>query len=640
MLEEQLKKYFGHDCFRPLQREVIESVMAGDSSLAVFPTGAGKSLTYQLPALLLPGTSIVVSPLISLIKDQVESLKRSPLPNDQARSKHASKIGFLDSTLSATQRQSTLDSLSAGDYQIFFTSPESLANPELMQRLGQIDIALAVIDEAHCITSWGHSFRPAYLYLPKLLRKLKPHATLALTATATRKTSSEIRKLFKIKKQHHFESDIARPNLSFKVLPCTATERPQALIKSLQGSNSLPAVVYVTRQEDSEEIAHFLSQNGYETRAFHAGMSPKARAIVQQAFMGDQLEVIVATIAFGMGVDKANIRSVIHYHLPKSPEGWMQESGRAGRDGQASCCTVLACGDDLITLGNFIHASEISESSLQQFLQQLFAQGTNCTLSPHQARVQFDIAPSTFAVIMAKLEVAGTLGFQSTSWRYVRAWPIAGQKLQIQDQPKKLQAALTSIFEAGDRVDTHALSENLGFRNAALWSLLHELDAAREIKLITSGWHWHYKIKKNPEQFIPSFCLQQSEHTQLELAKLEEVTRIATSRSCIPRQLAKFFGHNNQANCGHCSSCLKEKRPRTLPQSTLIEPSEEELELIHDLLEQKAHRIHSASQLTRFLCGIHSSRNRHYYLHQHPSFGLLRRLPYQDVNHYAIAIMG
>ncbi|WP_169334323.1 RecQ family ATP-dependent DNA helicase [Rubritalea marina] len=631
MIDEPLKHYFGHDSFRPLQREVIESVLQGTPSLAIFPTGAGKSLTYQLPAQLLPGTTLVIAPLISLIADQVESLRAldTPIP-----------VGHLDSTLSPQERAETLELLRQGAFKIFYTSPESLANPALLSILKQLQISLAVVDEAHCISSWGQSFRPSYLYLPKLLRQLKPHATLALTATATRKTASEIRRHFKIKQKAQFNSPIHRPNLSFTIHPVSSDQRNAKLLDTLRGPHTLPAIVYVTRQEDTEQLSHFLTEHGFESRAFHAGMSNGSRKQVQAAFMDDLVEVIVCTIAFGMGVDKSNIRSVIHYHLPKSPEGWMQESGRAGRDGAPSQCTLLACGDDLITLKNFIHGAEIPPRSLTQLLEQLFSQGSECTLSPHQTRVQFDISPSTFSVIMAKLECSGAIRFTRSSWRYARAWPIAGQQFQLEHQAKSIQVALATLIEASDRVDTHALCEKLKLSHTLLWKHLHELADADEIKLIPSGWFWHYSIKKKPLNFIAKFTQEQSEWIQSEFAKLDEVVRIATSRACIARNLAKYFSHHDVPPCGHCSSCKKDKRPKTLPSATPDTPSETELREIQELLKEKAHRIHSTEQLTRFLCGIHSSRNRQYYLHHHKHFGLLARLPYTEVHAYAKVAIG
>ena len=456
-LTNALQKHFKHTSFRPLQREIIESVLSGAPTLAVLPTGGGKSLTYQLPALLLDGVTVVISPLISLIQDQTQELLRKGIA-----------VGWIDSTLTSEARFHQLRELRHGDIKIFYTSPESLANPELNNILKSLDISLVAIDEAHCISDWGHSFRPSYLYLPKLVRALKPNAVLALTATATRKTASEIRKLFRIKTANQFNASHKRANLQFKVHPCQASEKDAAMTSALEAPDRLPAIVYAMRQEQCEQIAHTLSRHGFKARSYHAGLNTKARAQIQNAFLNNEIEIVVATIAFGMGVDKPNIRSVIHYHLPKSPEGWMQESGRAGRDGKDSLCLLLACGDDLIPLENFIHAKEVRPAPLEKLLDSLYSQGAKAQISPYQSRVLHDINVSTFEVLLARLEVAGHIKFISSSWRHIWSWKVAGKRLDLTSYPQKLRLALQHIFSLGERYDTFDVEGEFGVKPATL----------------------------------------------------------------------------------------------------------------------------------------------------------------------------
>ncbi|MFC5051033.1 RecQ family ATP-dependent DNA helicase [Rubritalea spongiae] len=628
-LDSALATHFGHSHFRPLQREIVDSVLQGNPALAILPTGGGKSLTYQLPALLLDGLSIVISPLLSLIEDQTQELQKKGIPVER-----------YDSTQSYDQKQNALKRIESGSVKLFYTSPESLVSPELLKRLKSQNIALVAIDEAHCISEWGHSFRPSYLFLPKIIRSLKPHSILALTATATKKTASDIRKLFRIKTAEQFQSSHFRENLHFKITPVSAETRNNALLESLQTKGRLPAIVYAMRQEDCERIASLLSDHGFNTRSYHAGLTNKSRVSIQDAFLQDKIDIVVATIAFGMGVDKPNIRSVIHYHLPKSPEGWMQESGRAGRDGASSLCQLLACGDDLVPLENFIYAKEIKPATLQRFLSSLSSQGNSVQISPYQTRIQYDFLVSTLDVLLAKLEVRGHLKFTGSEWRYIRAWPVAGKQVDLTTYPLKIQHALESIFSLGNRYDTFETESEFGIKPNKLWTILHELRDTGDIVYKPSGWLWNYKLLKPiNEDLTKVLILDLSSQFKNGLHKVHAVEQIATSRQCIPSHLAKWFGEKLPQSCGHCSSCIKEKRPRKLPISNESILSDEQLERIKALLSQSNKRFQNEQQLTRFLCGIPSPYIRHYFLHQKKEFGMLSYLPYADVNAYAKAMV-
>ena len=630
-LAHTLSRHFGHTSFRPFQREIIESVLTGTPTLAILPTGGGKSLTYQLPALLLEGVTLVISPLISLIQDQTQELVRKGLP-----------VGRFDSTLSTQQRSQQLSSLRSGEFKLFYTSPESLANPALAVILRQIDVSLIAIDEAHCISDWGHSFRPSYLYLPRIVRSLKPHSVLALTATATRKTASEIRKLFKIKTAHQFSSSHLRPNLEFEVSPCSVEDKDQTLLAALSNKGSLPAIVYAMRQEQCEAIAHTLSAHGHKARSYHAGLNTKARSQIQNQFLNDEIDVVVATIAFGMGVDKPNIRSVIHYHLPKSPEGWMQESGRAGRDGLASRCLLLACGDDVIPLENFIQAKVIRERPLTKLIGSLFEQGRTSKISPYQTRVQLDFHVSSLDIMLARLEVAGYMKFVGTTWRYIWAWPVAGGRLDLSQFPKNVRSALEHIFQLGERYDTDLVEADFSVAPVKLWQALLQLKEDSAIVYKPSGWFWHYKIKNAPLD-LPALKHELLENlhkqTETELRKLIEVQKIASTRACIPNKLAQWFGEKVSIPCGSCSSCRKVPRPRKLPSSRSSPVTNNQLDTIHQLLDSPKNRIRTNQQLTRFLCGIPSPYLRHYWLTKNPNFGLLSKHHYADIHPYSKAIL-
>ncbi|MGJ8674188.1 RecQ family ATP-dependent DNA helicase [Rubritalea sp.] len=628
-LDCALSTHFGHTQFRALQREIIESVLLGQPTLAILPTGGGKSLTYQLPALLLDGLSIVISPLLSLIQDQTQELERKGIA-----------VARYDSTQSFEQKRDTLKRIESGAVNLFYTSPESLALPELLKTLKSQDIALVAIDEAHCISEWGHSFRPSYLFLPKIVRSLEPHAVLALTATATKKTASDIRKLFRIKTAQQFQNSHFRENLHFKISPVNADNRDQALLDSLENEGRLPAIVYAMRQEDCERVAALLSTNGFNVRSYHAGLTNNARVRIQDAFLHDEIDIVVATIAFGMGVDKPNIRTVIHYHLPKSPEGWMQESGRAGRDGLKSICQLLACGDDLISLENFIYAKEVKPIALERFLKSLSAQGSRAQISPYQSRIQYDFLVSTLDVLMAKLAVSGHLKFTGSQWRHIRAWPVTGKRVDLTSYPAKMRSALECIFSLGDRYDTFEVETEFGIKEKKLWETLHDLRDSDDIVYKPSGWLWNYKVAKPIDEAVLNELLDDlSSQFENGISKVRAVEKIATSRACIPSQLAAWFGEKLSTPCGNCSSCLKGKRMRSLPVSNKESITDEELERIQSLLSKPKQRLHSKQQLTRFLCGIPSPYIRHYFLHKKNEFGMLSHLPYPDVHAYATALL-
>lgn len=634
-LSSKLKKQFGISSLRPLQEEIIQSICDGNSTLAILPTGYGKSLTYQLPVFLLEGTVVVISPLLSLIQDQIDSLLEKEI--------HAIRI---DSTLTPEQREKNLLTLKNGDAQILYTSPESIANKDFQAVLQSIEISLVAIDEAHCYSEWGHSFRPSYLSLPAIVRKLNPKATLALTATATKKVASQIRKAFRIKLADQFSVTPRRDNLSYRIFPTQSEHRTEKLIAILRQEDHLPAIVYVMKQEQCETIAHALNEANINARSYHAGMSADSRFKVQHAFITDEVEVIVATIAFGMGVDKPNIRCITHYHLPKSPEGWMQESGRAGRDGKPAYTYLLACADDLIPLTNFSKAKELEQKTTLRLLEILTAQGRHTSISPYHTRVLLDIQTSTLDGMLAQLERMKAIRFTGTSWRYIKMNVLYGRSLDLSDYPRNTRKIIEHILEIDDRYDTHQCQEDFSIPLASLQKCLEQIQLSGDCWMRFSGWQKEYTIlplfQKN--ESLPSVSAQLFDHHQTELAlaqeRLDAVIRICTSRICIPKQLDKWFGHSNSEPCGNCSSCQKEKRPRKLPSQKLPEISEQQLEEIHALLKQKANRFRTPQQLTRFLCGIAAPYLRHYRLHFHSSFGMLSHYPHDDVYAYSKAILG
>lgn len=331
-----LRQLWGHEGFRSGQAEAVEAVLAGRDVLAVLPTGAGKSAIFGTVAPLLPGTTVVVSPLIALMLDQVEDLQQRGLP-----------AAYLNSTLSAAQTETTLGALESGKLKLLFVAPERFDSPSFQACLGQVAVPLLVVDEAHCVSEWGHDFRPAYARLGGH-RDRAPHAPLlALTATATPEVRADIVTLLAMREPQTIVRGVDRPNLRWEVVPAATRDMKLRVLEALLGPLATgSAIVYAESRSDTEAVADWLCGAGVHARAYHAGLPASARRSVQHGFMASEIPVIVATSAFGMGIDKPDVRLVIHYAFPATLESYYQEAGRAGRDGASARCVLLYSADD------------------------------------------------------------------------------------------------------------------------------------------------------------------------------------------------------------------------------------------------------------------------------------------------------
>ncbi|WP_203361863.1 ATP-dependent DNA helicase RecQ [Bacillus sp. REN10] len=329
-IKKILFEQFGYSQFRMGQREVIDSLLAGQHTLAMLPTGTGKSLCYQLPAYVLSGSVIIVSPLLSLMQDQVEQLKM----------RGEKRVIAINSFLTFTEKSHVLSRL--GHYRFIFLSPEMLMNQWMIQALQQVHIALFVVDEAHCISQWGHDFRPDYLLLGQVREKLGHPLTLALTATATSEVRKDILRYLHIEDAQEWVFSVDRPNIAMVIQHCSSRAEKFERLSELVVNLEKPGIIYFSSRRGAEEGAEWLKRQGVQQTAFyHGGMVQEDRILIQQQFLYDELDVICATSAFGMGVNKENVRFVIHYQLPSQMESYLQEIGRAGRDGGQSLAVLL-----------------------------------------------------------------------------------------------------------------------------------------------------------------------------------------------------------------------------------------------------------------------------------------------------------
>ena len=343
-----LKDTFGYDKFRPLQKEVIENVLARRDTLAVMPTGGGKSLCYQIPALLFEGLTIVVSPLISLMKDQVEQLRAFGVPSV-----------FLNSSLSPKEYNENMDYVKRGEVKLLYVAPETLLTPRILSLLSTLKVDLLTIDEAHCISEWGHDFRPEYRQIVEVRKKFPNAVCMALTATATSRVRQDIRHTLKFATTNEFIASFNRENLFIEVVP--KQDPSQQVREIIDRYKDRSGIIYCFSRKQVDELAAYLVTKGYSVRPYHAGLDEADRRKNQEAFIRDDVQIIVATIAFGMGINKPNVRFVIHHDLPKSIEGYYQEIGRAGRDGLPAHCVLLYSYADVAKLNYFIDQKEGDE---------------------------------------------------------------------------------------------------------------------------------------------------------------------------------------------------------------------------------------------------------------------------------------
>ena len=358
-LTQALQKHFGFSVFKGNQQEIIESILEGNDTFVLMPTGGGKSLCYQLPALLMEGTAVIISPLIALMKNQVDAMRGFCEEDAVAH--------FLNSSLSRARLEEVKDDIRQGRTKLLYIAPESLQKKENVELLSQVPISFYAIDEAHCISEWGHDFRPEYRRIRTLVQEIDRRPIMALTATATPKVQHDILKTLGIDQAKVFQSSFNRPNLLYRILPKTS-EVERDIVRYILSNPKKSGIVYCMRRTQVMNLTEVLQANGVRALPYHAGLDAKERAENQDAFIGEEAEVIVATIAFGMGIDKPDIRYVIHYDMPKSLEGYYQETGRAGRDGGEGVCIAYYDPHDLEKLERFTKGKSVSDQEIAKAL--------------------------------------------------------------------------------------------------------------------------------------------------------------------------------------------------------------------------------------------------------------------------------
>lgn len=623
-----LKERFGFDGLRPGQADVVASLLEGRSALAVFPTGGGKSLCYQLPALLLDGITLVVSPLIALMKDQIDAL--------QARGVAAAR---LDSSLDGETYRQVWRDLEAGSLKLLYVAPERFGNERFLARLRRLRISLMAIDEAHCISEWGHNFRPDYLKLARLARELSVERVVALTATATPPVAEQIGEAFDIAPADRIVTGFHRPNLFLRAIPVARRDRDRVLVERLRALERGPTVVYVTLQATAVRVAERLVEAGFPAEAYHAGMKPEQRTAVQDRFMASADGIVVATIAFGMGIDKADIRNVLHYNLPKALENYAQEIGRAGRDGQPSTCELLACPDDLVTLQNFSYGDTPTPVSVQSLVNELVTQGERFDVSRYDLSQRHDIRPLVIATLLTYLELEGVLAATSPFYATYKFQPHRPSKAILADQDPDHARFLGRVLATSKKgrtwftLDIDQAAERVGVHRQEVVQAMEALAQTGDLTLKVSGLRHGYRLlQPNVDAQALADALSQrfAASEQRDLARIAGVLELAVSPNCLTGALLAYFGEQLPGPCGHCDRCAGEPVP-ALPSEDRPSFEPDHQALVDGLRSEGHAALASPRQLARFLCGLPSPAVGRAKLRRHPQFGALRRVPFADV---------
>jgi ATP-dependent DNA helicase RecQ len=628
---EVLAERFGFASFRPGQEQIVESLLAGRSALAVFPTGAGKSLCYQLPALLLDGVTVVVSPLIALMKDQIDFLTRQGV--DAAR---------LDSSLDAGEVRSVTGRLRDGTLKLLYVAPERFNNERFLAQLGETNIALFAVDEAHCISEWGHNFRPDYLKLATRARELGAERVLALTATATPEVVADICAGFGIEQRDTVVTGFYRPNLTLLTTTTRPEARDQLLVDRLRERALGSTIVYVTLQRTAERIAAQLAAAGQPARAYHAGMNADDRVGTQEWWTRSDRNIVVATIAFGMGIDKADVRYVYHLNLPKGLESYSQEIGRAGRDGEPSICELFACREDVPTLENFAYGDTPTREAIDGLLADVLAHpvGEQFAVSEYDLSSRYDVRPLVLKTILTYLELDGYLDQGTPFYAGYAVCPVDGTFADVFAGFDAARADfLRRVVASGKEgrtwttIDPEASAAAIGEDRDRIVAALGYLEQQGLVELKATDVRQRYTLNAQPASLAEAgdaLAARFERREQSEAERIARVVALVTHGGCQVQSLVAYFGETRAEPCGHCTFCLTGEAQR------LPDPGEPPSVDLDELALAELAAAHPAAlatprQLARFLCGLTSPATTRAKLSRHPLFGALAEQRFGDV---------
>lgn len=658
---------FGLGSFRPGQREVIEAIAAGHDCLCVMPTGGGKSLCYQLPSLIRPGLTIVVSPLIALMKDQVDSLGRNGIP-----------AALINSTLSHSEQQQRLQDVAAGKYQLVYVAPERLRNPRFLEAIRATPIQLLAIDEAHCISQWGHDFRPDYTRIGQFREWLGGVQTVALTATATPRVRQDIMDVLGLKKPRQFMSGFARPNLHFGVLNCPSDSEKQEELEKFLKTNPGSGIIYSATRKRCEELVEWLANEmKIPVGAYHAGLHMEQRRVIQERFMNNQLRIIVATNAFGMGIDKPDLRFVIHYNMPGSLEAYYQEAGRAGRDGHDSLCVMLYSMQDRYIQEFFIENNYPPRDVIQsvyEFLRERPEDPIELTLEQIReemgAQVSAESIGSCLGIlartrILERLEAGGGLAM-------IRINSDLPTLVELFPSEAKVRRHVLRLLEraVGDRrfedvfVHPRWLLQESGIERDTLQRALREINKLEDVEYVPPfrGRAVHFRRTDVPFEELDIDFVALKKRMDAEFDRLNQVVQYAQSPLCRQASILNYFGDPDAKPCGQCDRCNRKPGWPAFKLTPVSSDAKQRAEQVKQSVETNLQKTPNAAKplqqlpdavklaflvqvmdavarvhgrlgkhlIAQYLCGSNNAKVQKLNLHRLSSFGLLQGFRQDD----------
>lgn len=566
-MKELLKIHFGYESFRPGQERAIDNILQNRNTIVVLPTGGGKSLIYQLPALILEGATIVISPLIALMKDQVDSLERVGIP-----------ATFINSSISPAETEKRLARIRSGFYKIIYIAPERFYNQVFIQELKNIKISLFAIDEAHCISQWGHDFRPSYMRLKDAIKSVGSPVVIALTATATPEVRDDIIKQLALKDADTVITGFARPNLQFAVMPASSGQKLESILNLLTSNSGLGSgIIYVGTRAKADEIVEALTNNDIKAVAYHAGMDSESRDWVQERFMAGEAQVVVATNAFGLGINKKDIRFVIHHDLPGTIEAYYQEAGRAGRDGKPSLCLLFYHQQDRYLREFFIKGDNPNPNIIIEIYDFLLR------------RIELEIDPNT-SILVTYAEIGQNLSDSVPEMAIGTALKVLEKEGYISRPNEKNSNSFLKT-----KKDWSEVASTIGKRAKSQIEVIEKLGEKYSQELI-AGWGFNpeevavvLKIKKDSllrtikklaekdlVEYRPPFrgteikILKVVEPEDINLdfkalkakadrayEKLNEMENYVYQLGCRQTYILNYFGDSTAKPCGQCDGCLK-----------------------------------------------------------------------------------
>ncbi len=633
-LSNSLSQTFGFDEFRPGQEQTISQLLNGDSSLSIFPTGSGKSLCYQLTALHLPHLTLLVSPLLALMKDQLEFLAQKGI-----------EAASIDSTLTPEQNQQVMAGARSGKIKILMVSVERFKNERFRRFIMQVPVSMLVVDEAHCISEWGHNFRPDYLKLPAYRKALNIPLVLLLTATATKKVKKDMAQKFNIAEQHIVQTGFYRDNLDLSVVPVLSDDKNKKLLQLILLQQG-PGIIYVTLQKTAEQVAEFLQNSQIDACAYHAGFDDENRKKIQTNFMNNKTQIVVATIAFGMGIDKANIRFVVHYDLPKSIENYSQEIGRAGRDGLVANCITLANLDGVHTLENFAFGDTPEHSGIEFVLNNIRQETENGQWELQLVSLSnlSNVRQLPLKTLLVQLELLGVLQPMYSYFANFRFKFLKSRESILAMFKGERRMFLETVFEHSPikkvwgSPDFEALFQNYSCDRDRVVTALDYLQQKQLIELETKRMTEVFRVD---QQALSVAGLAEELHLYFTEKEQKEVKRIATLvrffelDRCLSHNLSLYFDdQQSPVSCGHCSVCrgqvarLEYSKQSTWPTDRQLT---DDLNHFTQVASDKIKQPLSLESCCRFLAGINLPLFRGLKVKSLSGFGCCENFRYEEI---------